>query len=198
MLDIESKQVLGSVTITEVAILKDEPFEISEIADYDDNNEPIYETETYEAIVQINYTYETIDSSKKITTNNFSVNDAMGDSAEFSPDTEYTEISTSDNKFVVAVKEKGEFINIGFAFHTNQEEIADIKAYYDDSVTKDENEDINDQQVEDINQENTNKDGTSIKLLTAICIMQGISNFVLLVIIIVLLCRRSNHKSKKI
>ncbi len=195
ILDKESKQVLGSVTISDAVVIKDEPFIIEEFAKYDENSNPIYEKVSYEAVVQINYKYTIADSTKTITTSNFSVFDKVGNSAEFSPKTNYEKIPTKDNSFVVAVKEKGEFVDLSFRYHISQTAIAKIKAYYEDNANISE-QPVDEQSEDTVEQDKTalnvmddsnneSKSNIQIWIFIVVFIVQALSNIALIVVLIV-------------
>ena len=120
ILDIESKKELGAVTITDVVILMDSPFELSKIKEHDGNGDPVYENVRYEELVQINYTASTVDSTKKISSVNFDVFDAKFAKAEFDPEMEYTKKDTIGKTLVVALKNKSDYIHIDFKFYITQ------------------------------------------------------------------------------
>lgn len=82
ILDMESKGVLATVKFTGISVLKDQPFEIKEVDHYDQSNNPVYENITYNQIIQIYYVYKTTDSTKNISSSNFSVKDSKGEQAD--------------------------------------------------------------------------------------------------------------------
>ncbi len=206
ILDKESNQILSSVVITNVIIIKDEPFTIDELVKYDESNNPIYEKFSYEAVVQINYKYTVADSTKTISSSNFSVFDQDGNSAEFSPKTNYEKISTKDNSFVVAVKEKGEFVDLSFSYHISQTAVAQIKAYYEDVANKsvDENkqnqgaveQNINTPIVDD-NPDNSSQSAFDSRILVMICVVQALSNMILITVLIIVLFVKRRDRTQK-
>ena len=204
ILDKESKQLLSSVTITDAIVIKDELFFVEELVKYDDDNNPIYEKTSYEAVVQINYKYSTIDSTKRISAINFSAVDSEGNRAEFFPKTNYKTSYTNDNSFVIALKEKGEFVNLSFQYHTNQTAIAQIKAYYEDVVNKGEDKDkLNEGNVEqnnttpivDNDSNNTPQSDYNLQIFVGIFIAQALLNIVLIIFVIIL-CAQHSKKYK--
>lgn len=127
--DIESKGELGTLKITNAVFLKEEPFELPELEEYSEDWTPIYKNVRYEALVQINYIGTAIDSRNKITSDNFSITDSAGESVKFDPVMEYELIETEESTIVVALKNKGDYINIDFSFHNSQSKpTAKIKA----------------------------------------------------------------------
>lgn len=204
ILDKESKQILSSVTITDAIVIKDELFFVEELVKYDDNNNPIYEKTSYEAVVQINYKYSIIDSTKRISAINFSAVDSEGNRAEFFPKTNYKTSYTNDNSFVIALKEKGEFVNLSFQYHTNQTAIAQIKAYYEDVVNKDKDKDkLNEGNVEqnntpivDNDSNNTPQSDYNLQIFVGIFIAQALLNIVLIILVIILCVQHfKKHKN---
>lgn len=129
--DKESSSLLGTVTVTGVTVVRNEPFELEKIVDFDENDQAIYENVPYEAVVQIDYVYDVADSTNKITASNFIITDCEDNLTERSPEIDYAPVDTDDDSIFVAVKEKGEFVNLKFMFHTSQKPIAYIKAVYD-------------------------------------------------------------------
>lgn len=118
--DIESGGELGTLIITDAILLKEEPFEIPMFDGYREDGTAIYQNENYEALVQVNYIGTSIDSRNKITNDNFTVKDSLGEPVEYNPALEYTLIETEQSTMVIALKNKGEFIDIHFSFHNSQ------------------------------------------------------------------------------
>ena len=195
--DKESKAELGNITVTGVYVLKDEAFTLQEY-DYDENGNQIYKQVEYDAVIQIDYTYAVIDSSQKISGNNFTVKDCEGNSARHNPDTIYKQVETNNETIIVAVKEKGEFINIDFSFHKNQESIAKIKAYYDAKQSNSESQNTSqDDFKDDIEEENKNKNITKgfNTILVVVCCVLVVWNVALTVVLIIVLIKRKNKSN---
>ena len=121
ILDMESKGVLATVKITGISVLKDQPFELKEVDHYDQSNNPVYENITYNQIIQIYYVYKTTDSTKNISSSNFSVKDSKGEQAIFDPDTDFkAKALDGNNSMIVALKNRSDFINIQFKYNPLQ------------------------------------------------------------------------------
>lgn len=58
IVDIETGECIGNLTITEFQLIQDTPFLVSKYAGLDDNYEAIYEDVTYHQLTQVNYTFE--------------------------------------------------------------------------------------------------------------------------------------------
>lgn len=131
ILDKETNSILGSVVVTDVLVIQDEPFTLQELSHYEDDK-PVYQDVTYEAVIQINYSSYVADSSNSITSSNFSIVDAGGSAARINPRTSYKEAEAPDKCIIAAVKTKGAMVDIYFSFHLTQERIAKINGYYTD------------------------------------------------------------------
>jgi len=73
IIDIETRETRGILTITGVEVLRDEPFDVQENDGEDEAGKPILKTITYSRIVQVYYTYT---GSKRISGGNFTVWDS--------------------------------------------------------------------------------------------------------------------------
>ena len=119
--------------------------------------------------MQICYTADVIDSSNPVDERSFVVRDCEGNDAEIDPDVEYEMKETSDKAFVCAVEELGEGVKIGLSFHSFQPVIAWVDGNYEKA------EDFRDNYVSnDNNEEPEERDDGKVKLLTVICIAEGI------------------------
>ena len=129
IIDIDSKGELGTVKITGVVILKNEPFETNEKKGNDENGNPVYEKIQYEQLIQVNYISSVTDSTKSISKANFTISDSKKATAAVDPEVEYKSIETSDKFLVAALKNKSDFVNINFKFYYWQSGVtARIKA----------------------------------------------------------------------
>jgi hypothetical protein len=125
IVDIDSRESLGTVTVTGAAVLKDEPFEVLESDGTHENGETKYKTVVYNQIVQIFYTYTAIDSSKTISGANFDVRDSgrsLGVSAgSLTSQPDYSlQSRDGSSSFVVALKNKGDYLEIAFKYKVLQ------------------------------------------------------------------------------
>ena len=125
IIDIDSREKLGTVKITGIEILRDSPFEIHGADGTDENGDTKYKNVTYQQIIQIYYSYSMIDSSKSISSGNFITFDSTNtyanyiDSLESRPD--YKEKPKEGSQsHVVAVKNKGNYIDIEFKYRLAQ------------------------------------------------------------------------------
>lgn len=127
--DKESEKELGSVTIVKMTVLA-EPGYAYEYQYDAQREEEIKVEKKYDAIVQIEYTYEFIDSSVEVTRGNFSVSSSAGGDCDKSPSTP-TEPNETDNPYiVVAVENKGEYIDLEYRYRSDQLSCATIRLYF--------------------------------------------------------------------
>jgi len=122
VIDIETRNTFGILTITGVEILKDEPFEARESAGEDENGEPQYTTVTYSQIVQIFFTYT---GEKKLSDMHFNVRDATNELGRrpsgLDPVPAYQlKERSGQSSFVVALKNKGSYLEISFIYNAVQ------------------------------------------------------------------------------
>ena len=136
--DLQTDEKLGSVTVKEVYVLSDKPFSRRERVGKDEDGESVYETLNFEGIVQICYSYETVDSSRNVTNRNFYVYDRDGNKASINTENgEYILKETEYNSFVVAVQDLDEGLNVGVSFIRGQEPCAWAAINYSDNSAKD-------------------------------------------------------------
>ena len=124
VIDIDTRDELGTLTITGVEVLKDEKFTAKERDGYDANSQPKYKDVTYEQIVQVFYDYD-FKRSKAVTDYNFGVLDASGIVAvkadQIDPLSDYTEKTKKGSlSFVVALKNRSDSIQIQFRYNSMQ------------------------------------------------------------------------------
>ena len=122
VIDIDTRDALGTLVVTGVEILKEEPFEVQESDGEDEDGETIYTTVTYNQIVQIFYTWS---GSKALSNSNFSVwdsADAIGRRPEgLDPAPDYEALAKRDqSSFVVALKNPGSYLDIRFTYNILQ------------------------------------------------------------------------------
>jgi hypothetical protein len=121
IVDIDTRETLGTVKITGVEILRNEPFDVRETDGTDESGNTKYKDVTYQQVIQVFYTYNMIDSSKSISSKNFYAHDSTNKYANFigslEPKPEYTEIQKEGHhSFIIATKNKGNHLNISFDY----------------------------------------------------------------------------------
>jgi len=122
ILDIDTRDTLGTLTIHGMSIITDEPFVLSEEEGTDESGNPTYEDVSYEALVQIDYSYKREKrGAKSISASNFTVLDSKGKSGRINPDADYDRMpQKGDQSFVVALKNKSSTIQIHFDYNLFQ------------------------------------------------------------------------------
>ena len=174
--DNDSEKKLGEVTVTDVFVLSDESFRL-EVSEGD--------SVLFGGLVQICYTADVIDSSNPVDEHSFVVRDCEGNDAEIDPDVEYEMKETSDKAFVCAVEELGEGVKIGLSFHRFQPVIAWVDGNYEKA------EDLRDNYVSnENNEEPEERDDGKVKLLTVICIAEGVVLLGAIITILVLVTKK--------
>jgi|GEM_PF-3527984 len=116
VLDIDTRDALLELTFRGVTILRDEPFTLREETGHDESGETLYADVPYEALLRIEYDCEILSRKQsKLSSSNFDVYDSRGDRAARDPEIQYPEgPSTASKSFVVALKHKGDFVDIRF------------------------------------------------------------------------------------
>lgn len=144
--DNESNAQLATLRITNATVIRDEPYirktylcslEVYENGSYTDEVEirgdSVYSLEEYAAVVQIDFTASTLDSSNSIEKSDFYVMDCNGDSADRDVETHYTVQPTTDSSFVVGLRELGD-IKLSFTFNNSWDETCEIICEYDEKT----------------------------------------------------------------
>ena len=122
VVDIETGENLGTLVVTGVEILREEPFEAREEDGEDEDGEAIYITVTYNQIVQVFYTWS---GSKSISGSNFSAWDSTGELGRrpegLEPAPEYEPMAKRDQHgFAVALKNPGSTLDVHFNYNVLQ------------------------------------------------------------------------------
>jgi hypothetical protein len=121
VIDIDTRKELATVKFTGYSIIRNTPFELTEADGTDESGKAVYKKVKYSQLVQIYYVYSVTDSSKKISSANFYVQDSFGESGNMDPKLEYDEKQKEDQEsFVVALKGKGSYIDIDFNYNLLQ------------------------------------------------------------------------------
>lgn len=121
IIDIDTRDNIGTLKMTGIEVLKNKSFTIKEKNGSDESGNDIYEDVTYEQLMQIYYRYDNKGSKKTISSANFNVYDQTRTSCKIDPDIEYDAIKRSGEEyFVVALKNKGEFIDMNFKYNITQ------------------------------------------------------------------------------
>lgn len=121
ILDIDTRNNIGTLKMTGTEVLKNHSFTIKEKSGTDESENDIYEDVTYEQLVQVFYLYDSKGSNKSISSSNFYVYDSTGTSCKSNPDIEYSAVKRSGEEyFVVALKNKSDFINLDFKYKLMQ------------------------------------------------------------------------------
>ncbi len=189
--DKESSAFLGCVTVTGITVVRDEPFALEKVVDYDENNQETYEYVHYEAVVQIDYNYQVLDSTNIISPSHFLITDCEGNPVERSPQTDYEPIKTSNFSMFVGVKEKGEYLNIKLRFHSTQEPIAEIKAVYDGNSV------LPDMTTRPVEYETPPEEPIVSAIAVLIVIAMFLSPVAFIVLVIIAVIQRSEIKALK-
>lgn len=122
VIDIESRETLGILTVTGVEVLLDEPFDVQENDGEDKAGKPILKTVTYSRIVQVFYTYT---GSKRISGGNFTVWDSgniIGKNPEgMEPKPAYTpQAKKGQSSFTTALLHPEGPLDINFSYNFMQ------------------------------------------------------------------------------
>jgi len=122
VIDIETRETLGTLVITGAEILREGPFEAQESDGEGEDGEAIYKTVTYSQIVQIFYTYS---GSRKLSNAHFSVRDSadeIGRKPEaLEPVPEYEAMEKKGQySFTVALQNPGGYLDIRFTYNALQ------------------------------------------------------------------------------
>jgi len=122
VIDIETRENLGTLVITGVEVLKEEPFEALEEDGEDEDGETIYVTVTYSQIVQVFYTWS---GAKSVSGSNFSVWDSAGEIGRkpdgLDPAPEFEPMAKRDQySFTAALKSPGSYLDIHFTYNVLQ------------------------------------------------------------------------------
>jgi hypothetical protein len=121
IIDIDTRDNIGTLKMNGIEVLKNKSFTIKEKNGSDESGNDIYEDVTYEQLMQIYYRYDNKGSKKTISSANFNVYDQTRTSCKIDPDIEYDAIKRSGEEyFVVALKNKGEFIDMNFKYNITQ------------------------------------------------------------------------------
>lgn len=120
VIDIDTREHIGTLKVTEVVLLSDTPFTVTERTGTDENGSDIYETVTYAQLVQIFYQYDDRGNGKDISAANFTAYDAAGKRGEIDP-AGYTGESREDSDFfLVALENKSAAIRLDFQYNVLQ------------------------------------------------------------------------------
>ena len=117
ILDIETRDSLLALTFTGVTVLRDEPFTLREESGHSENGETLYADVPYEALIRIEYDCEILSPRQsKPNSLNFDVSDSEGKRASRNPEIDYTveNPSGTSTHLIVALKHKGDFVDINF------------------------------------------------------------------------------------
>jgi hypothetical protein len=122
VIDIETREALGTLTVTGAEILVDKPFETRRSAGTDEDGDTIYETVTYEQIVQVFYTFT---GSRRLSESNFTLRDSFGElttrPSALEPRPAYTPITKrGQSSFVVALQKQSGYLDINFTYNVLQ------------------------------------------------------------------------------
>lgn len=121
ILDIDTRDHIGTLKMTDVVVLSDTPFIISERVGEYDNGSSIYEDVSYAQLVQIFYQYDSRGTDKDISASNFTVYDAGGRIGEKNPEVQQTGIyREGTDSFLVALKTKSDSIRVDFQYNFMQ------------------------------------------------------------------------------
>jgi len=146
LIDNKTDAQLGKLKITNVSVLRDEPYTRKEYLcnadDYTDAMKAeygekaiiigsnVYYWQEYAAVVQIDYEASTIDSGNQIDGSNFIITDCNGNEADDSVDVPYVKKPTHHNSMIVGLRDKGPVVLI-FSFHHKQFATCTIICEYD-------------------------------------------------------------------
>ncbi len=121
ILDIDTRNHIGTLRMTDVVVLSDTPFTISEKIGTDDIGNSIYEDISYAQLVQIFYQYDNRGTDKNISSSNFTAYDAAGRTGEINPEVQQTGTYREGSKsFLVALKTKSDFVRVDFQYNFMQ------------------------------------------------------------------------------
>jgi len=121
ILDIDTRNNIGTLKMTGTEVLKNNPFTIKEKSGTDESGNDIYEDVTYERLVQVSYHYDSKGNSKNISSSNFYVFDKTGTSCTINPDIEYSAVKRNGEEyFVIALKNKNDTIGLNFKYNILQ------------------------------------------------------------------------------
>ena len=136
---------LGTLKISNVTVLQDEPYTEWEYVCDTENFSPslqtrykdavikgskVYSPTVYAAVVEIEYEAQTLDSSLVIDSRNFEINDCNNNPVDRTVNIDYEMRPTEANSMVVGLLEKGE-LRLGFSLHTGQMTNTTIICEYD-------------------------------------------------------------------
>jgi len=119
IIDFDSGETLGVLTITGAALLHNAPFEVQLRDEIDGEDQYNTVTETFHQIVQIYFTYT---GDRRILNTHFTVRDQNGETAQRPSSAEpwsvqFTEIPRSgEGSFVVALRNASSFVDIEYRF----------------------------------------------------------------------------------
>ncbi len=121
MIDIDSRETLGTLTIVDTSLLKDEPFmvrkEVHAQKEASGAEGLGYEEAEYQQLVQIYYTYDNHGSGKTLSELNFRAYDDSGQIAEINPDTQYERQDREGTQsFEAALCSRSDRIEINFGY----------------------------------------------------------------------------------
>lgn len=164
--DNESGAELGYVQVNDVYILVDEPFKMYEYTTVTNDNgetETVKEWTDYEVLVQVNYEEFHIDSSVK---SKLYIEDCFGKAGQSDITIDYEIIQTDDKLAVVALKNKGDYINFEYYYQrSNYEPTAKIRAEYNESTESNKPVNTPDEIIPTKTPINKKTDHTSCKIL---------------------------------
>lgn len=121
ILDIDTRNHIGTLRMTDVVVLSDTPFTISEKVGEDDYGNNIYEDISFAQLVQIFYQYDNRGTDKNISSSNFTAYDAAGQTGEINPEVQQTGAYREGSKsFLAALKTKGDFVRVDFQYNFMQ------------------------------------------------------------------------------
>lgn len=120
VIDIDTREHIGTLKVTEVVLLSDTPFTVTERTGTDENGNDIYETVTYAQLVQVFYQYDDRGSGKDISAANFTAYDAAGKMGEIDPAGYTGENRTGSDSFLVALENKSGTIRLDFQYNILQ------------------------------------------------------------------------------
>ena len=129
IIDIDTRDNVGTLTLTGVKVLKNKPFTIKEEKTTDENDEPVYVDVKYSQLIQVFYKYNPKKGSKNISHLNFHVYDSEYNLSWTDPDIDYdAEEREGQSYFVAPLKAKSDSVLVHFYYNVLQlNETAKIK-----------------------------------------------------------------------
>ena len=118
IIDIATDDIIATLTITGFETLLDGAFMVPHYVKTEENGEKIYEDVEYKQLLQIYYVFKNEPGhNKEIKSNNFDITSIGSSQYVIEPDIDYSGHPLDGNQsFVVALKEKQEYLELGFTY----------------------------------------------------------------------------------